>query len=245
MQKQINFVIIQKEVIDLSELMNESADIFNEDDINKPKQNIVVRIIKWIGLAIIIVIVSLLFYRCVSHFDHPIVKKVLMNEAFLECYEELGSSLEVRKYGMQKPWVDVYEREGRLIEFNNLYYIPATKQLQISLKYNEDIVPENFEGFPFRLSLVDEAGNEYTDFWYETAERERFRYLRVCFENVEIELDELDEKGRNKRHTLYIKMDVVKEDGTYDYLCMEGKHLIYDGISDKNAVYDLIEYKVK
>lgn len=227
----------------MSELMNESADIFNED--KEKKQNIVVRIFKWIGFSIILAIVLLLFYRCVTHTDHPIVEKVLMNEAFYEAYEEYGDKLEVRKYGMQKPWIDVYERDGRLIEFNNLYYIPATRQLQISLKYNEDIVPENFDGFPFKLSLLDEEGNEYPHFFYETAERERYRYIRVCFENIDIETGALDENGNKKRHTYYIKMDVVKPDGSYDYLCIDGKHLIYDGESDKNRVYDLVKYIVE
>ena len=227
----------------MSELMNESADIFNEEE-NK-KQHIAVRIIKWIGVGVIVLIVALLFYRCATHADHPIVEKVLMNDAFLDLYDVGGRQPEVRKYGMQKPWVDVYEREGRLIEFNNLYYIPATRQLQISLKYNNDIVPENFEGFPFRLSLVDENENEFSEFWYEKAQKERYRYLRVCFENIDIETGETDENGNKKRHTYYIKMDIIQPDGSYDYLCMEGKHLIYDGESDKNSVYDIVKYKVK
>ena len=115
--------------------INESAEAFNEEE-NK-SSNIFVTILKWIGVLIIVLICALLFYRCVTSIDHPVVKKVLMNEAFLSAYNEKTENVRVQQYGMQSAWVSI--DEGRIIEFNHLHHIPATNQLQFSIKYNHDI----------------------------------------------------------------------------------------------------------
>ena len=161
----------------MNEYVNENADIF--DDTPK-KQNIFVRILKWLCSGIILLICGILFVRCLGSADHKIVKKVLMNEAFYEAYENDADSLKVEKYGMQSPWVSI--RQGRLVEFNELYYIPILEQMQFSIKYNEDLPLCEYSSMPFRLKLTDEEGNEYTQYWYEEAQRERYKYVRVCFE---------------------------------------------------------------
>ena len=151
----------------LSEFINENADIFDEEP---KKPNIFLRILKYLALTVIIVICLLLFYRCTTSTDHPIVKKVLMDEKFLEAYTENPQELDVFQYGMQSPWVSI--RDGRLIEFNHLHYIPKTKQLQFSFKFNEDLPLCEYDEFPFKLKLYDESGNEFTEYWIEEAQRE-------------------------------------------------------------------------
>lgn len=217
--------------------INENADAF--DDTPK-KQHIIVRILKWFCIGIIIVICLLLFYRCVTSIDHPVVKKVLMNDAFVNEYSENPENLRVHQYGMQSAWVSV--DEGRLIEFNHLYHIPLLNQLQFSIKYNHDIVNGEFSGIPFKLRLVDENGNVYDDYFFETASRERFRYIRVCFENITLKTDELDENGNNLRHTYVLEMDIVSENGNYEPLC---KYELYDGDSNRSSVFKNIEYTVE
>ena len=218
--------------------INENADVFNEDAEKKP--HIIIRILKWTGIGIILLICALLFYRCVTSTDHPIVKKVLMNSEFLEEYEKDAENVKVQKYGMQSAWVSV--AQGRLIEFNNLYYIPATKQLQVSIKYNHDIIKGDFEGIPFKLRLVDENGNVYDNYFYETASRERFRYIRVCFDDIELLTGEKNEQGQDLRHSYTLEIDSVQKDGSYDTLC---SYKVYDGNSNRNSVFKNIEYKVE
>ena len=218
--------------------INENADVFNEEP--KKKQNIFVRILKWIAVSLIVLICLLLFYRCVTSTDHPIVKKVLMNEAFFEAYENNPKEVRVQQYGMQSAWVSV--DEGRIIEFNHLYHIPKTNQLQFSIKYNHDIVKGDFEGIPFRLRLVDESGNVFDEFFYENASRERFRYIRVCFENIKLTTDELDENGNPKRHSYVLEIDAVQPDGSYELLC---KYEVYDGDSNRSAVFKNIDFEVE
>lgn len=218
--------------------INENAEVFNEEE--KKNQHIVVKIIKWIAVGIILLICLLLLYRCVTATNHPIVEKVLMNEAFLTAYDENPDSVKVQKYGMQSAWESV--DQGRLIEFNELYHIPVTNQLQFSIKYNHDIIKGKFEGIPFRLRLVDEEGNVFEDYWYETAKRERFRYIRVCFENIVLVKDELDENGKNKRHSYVVEIDAVQEDGSYENIC---KYEVYDGDSGRADVFKNVPFKVE
>ncbi len=218
--------------------INENADVFNEEP--QKKQNIFVRLLKWTGVLLILLICALLFYRCVTSKDHPIVKKVLMNEAFVEEYRNNPDEVKVQQYGMQSAWVSV--DQGRLIEFNHLYHIPKTKQLQFSIKYNHDIIKGEFEGIPFKLRLVDENGNVFDKYFYETASRERFRYIRVCFENIDLVTDELDENGNFLRHSYTLEIDDVQPDGSYETLC---KYEVYDGDSGRSSVFKNIAFEVE
>ena len=241
----------------MSEFINENAEIFDDDELQK-KPSLFVRILKWLGLAVIIFIVGCLLYRCATHRYEPDVSdKIIMNDEFLSLYNEGEIKPEVRKYGIQKPWVDVLGRQGRLMEFKYLYYIPETRQLLVTLKYNADIVPSEYfmlpqsgdssdmSGIPFMISLRDETEKEYTDFVYETAERERFRYIRLCFDEVDIETGEKDEDGNSLRHTFHVKLKMITEDGSFTDLCLGGMHKIYDGEDTRSEVFDKVKYKVE
>ncbi|MBQ7399898.1 MAG: hypothetical protein IJW06_05525 [Clostridia bacterium] len=217
--------------------INENADVFNEEEV---KQNIFVRVLKWLGVSVILLICVLLLYRCVTAKDHPVVSKVLMNEAFLEAFENEPDSVRVQQYGMQSAWVSV--DDGRLIQFNHLYHIPVTNQLQFSIKYNHDIIDGEFEEIPFKLRLVDENGNVFDDYWFETASRERFRYIRVCFENIVLTKDEYDTNGKQMRHSYVLEIDAVQSDGSYEPLC---KYEVYDGDNQRSDVFRNIEFKVE
>ena len=211
----------------MSEYINENADIFDDEP---KKQNIFVRILKWIGIGIILLICVLLFYRCVTSTNHPIVKKVLVDGEILQSYNADPDAFEVEQYGMQSPWVDV--KQGRLLEFNYLYYIPSVNKLQFSIKYNEDIVSDTQSEMPLRLRLEDDEGNSFEDYFFETAERERYKYVRVCFNDIELIKDgETDEYGMPLRYKykLYIEFETPAEDGNVE--TYELKFDIYDGKS--------------
>lgn len=226
----------------MSELMNESADIFNEDDKNKPKPNIIIRIFKWIGIAIIVLIVSTLFVRCMENMTPPFASKVLMNEAFVEKYNEDPDSVVVRQYGMPRFWYEI--KDGRLIELDMLYHIPATHQLQVTIKYNEDIVPEGLDinRFPFVLRLIDENGNVYTDYWMEKAKKGRYRYARICFEGVDIETGEYDKEGNPLRHSYKLALYKINPDETCEYTYTFD---MYNANDEGSATFKVIPYKVK
>ncbi len=220
----------------MSEFINESADIFNEE---KKKTPIFLLILKWFCIGIILLVFGILAFRCSTHRDHSITDKVLMNEAFYKAYEQSPDELKVRKYGIPSPWIDV--AQGRIIEFDELYHIPLLNQLQLSVKYNEDIIPKGFDNYPPKFRLIDENGNEFENYFYETGKIERFCHVRVCFENIAIDTGEVDENGNELRHSYTLAIDIVNDDGSYKELC---RFPLYNGESDKSAVYKDIDYKV-
>lgn len=217
----------------MSEYINENSEIF--DDTPK-KSPLIVRILKWICIGIIFLICATLFVRCVASRDHEIVKKVLMDDAFYEAYEKNPNELTVEQYGMQSPWVAI--RDGRLIEFNNLYYIPLLKQLQFSVKYNEDLPMCEYSEMPFRFKLIDENGAEYEKYRFEEAKKFRYNYIRVCFDDIEFLTGEIDENGLEARHTYTLEIEMTDGNGSYNELCT---YKIYDG----KSVSKNIEYKVE
>ena len=216
----------------MNEYINENADIFDDEP---KKQNIVIRILKWICIGVIILICSILFVRCISNIDHKIVEKVLMNESFYSEYHKNPDGIKVEKYGMQSPWTSI--RQGRLLEYNNLYYIPALKQMQFSIKYNEDLPQCEYEGMPFELTLVDEEGNEFTEYWFEEAQRSKYKFVRVCFENIDIYTDKVDDNGREIRHNFTLIIKMIDGNGNYEPLC---SYKLYDG----KTICKNVEYKV-
>ena len=224
----------------MDQFANENADIFNEEP--GKKQHIVVRILKWLAAGVIILICACLFYRCVSSNDHKIVEKVLMNEAFYNEYEKAPDELTVEQYGMNSPWIAI--AEGRLLEFNNLYYIPKLNQLQFSVKYNEDIKYSENDKMPLVFKLTDDDGNEYTEYFTEFAERSRYEYVRVCFENVNIYKDEVDQNGEPVRKKLTLTVDMPDKNGKSrqdDKFYFPYSKQIYDG----RNVSKPVKYKVE
>ena len=95
---------------------------------------------------------------------------------------------------------------------------------------------------PLRLRLEDDEGNEYQDYFFETAQRERYKYVRVCFNDIELIKDgEVDEYGfpvRNK-YKLYIEFETPAENGKIE--TYELKFDVYDG---KNVSKD-VEFEIE
>lgn len=218
----------------MSEYINEGAESFNEAP--SKKGFTIGKLLKWIFLLLIILVYVILAARCVQSSDHKIVKEVLINDAFVEAYESDPENFTVEKYGIEKSWADV--REGRLLEFNNMYYVPMAKQLQLSVKFNLDLPQcEYDEEIPFKFRLRDEKGNEYSDYWYKFEEKTGYGYIRICFEGIELEKDAQEISsaaneevtgssigsygidGSRKKYTLYV--DMVGEDGSYSEICAE------------------------
>ena len=224
----------------MDQFANENADIFNEEP-NK-KEHIVVRIFKWLGIGIIVIICGLLMYSCICSIDHGIVDKVLMNEAFYDEYEKAPDELVVEQYGMNSPWIAI--TEGRLLEFNNLYYIPKLNQLQVSVKYNEDIKYSKNDEMPLVFKLTDDEGNEYTDYFVAFAERSKYEYVRICFENVDLYKRETDENGEFLRKKLTLTVDMLDKNGKSrqdDKFYFPYSKQLYDG----RNVSKPVKYKVE
>lgn len=203
----------------MNDYTNENADIFDEPQ--KKKGFTFGKLIKWICLAFIIAVCAILFARCYMYNDSPIVKKVITDSKFTDAYNADKENFEVLQYGIKSSWVAI--KENRLIEFNYLYYVPKTEQLQFSVKYNLDLPGEDV-GLPFKFKLTDSDGNEYTSYTYEFEKRYGYGYYRLCFDGIKLENDNTAETDKNKSYTVTIEMKDA--DGNYSELCTNE---IYNG----------------
>ncbi len=202
----------------------------NYYDIEEPKKKgfTVGKLFKWLAITVIILVYAVLIVRCtIFQDDVKITSKILVNENTVTAYNKAPEEFKVVQYGMNSPWVAV--SEGRLIQFDNLYYIDASKQMQFTVKYNKDIAPDmNSDGVPFKFRLIDNYNNTYENYFFEQKDKFNYNYIRLCFENIELVdySQEPDENGKLKRlkYTLYI--DKLMPDGSYFEYC---KYMIYDG----------------
>ena len=208
----------------MDEYINEGADIFNEPP--KKKGFTFGKLIKLIMLLLIITVYGILFARCMMSNDSPLVKKVLVDEEFLEAYQENTENFQVLQYGIRESWAAI--RDNRLIEFNYLYYVPMARQMQFSVKFNLDLPQcEYDEAIPFKFRLHDSDGNEYTDYSYEYTKKYNFGYNRLCFKGIDLEkADELDENGTRVRNKYTLYVDMVDKNGNYSEISATQ---IYDG----------------
>ncbi len=185
------------------------------------------KLIKWLVLALAAVVYGILVVRCSLARDPKIVSEVLTDENFLRAYQEDPASVTVWQYPMSRAWVAV--EEGRLIEFNCLYYVTGADELQVSVKYNPDILPHvPSDEVAFRFRLTDEDGNVYDTYTCETEKPFRFRYVRLAFSGIKLEkAGETDpETGKPVRKTYTLHLDARTPDGDYKEYC---DHMIYDG----------------
>ncbi len=166
------------------------------------------KVIKWIGICIIITISFLLFLGLFQRCDTSIVNKIIFNETTVDAYIKDTENFEVRNYDISDKYRSI--DNGKLLMISNLCYIKGANQLQFTIKYNKDIVKNPSLDIPFSLYIEDADKNIYSDYFYETDERYKFRFIRVCFENIVLEdlAAGLDENGNQnmKSYELYIDM---------------------------------------
>lgn len=215
----------------------------NYYDIEEPKKVkgfTIGKMFKFIFIAIFVLIYGTIVIRCTLANDDKIVSKVIYDDTTLSVYNSAPQEFLVQQYPMNSPWVAI--SEGRLIEFNYLYYLPAAKQLQFSVKFNLDIAEfYNTEGLPFDFSLRDKYGNTFNDYFFEYKEKSGYGYIRICFNDIVLEdlNAEPDENGIIPRNKFTVYIYQMMQDNTYSDLC---SYQIYDGGTvSKNIKFDKFE----
>ena len=185
------------------------------------------KLFKFLGWVLFLLVIGTIIVRCTLSRNDEIVSKVIVDSNTLSVYNASPEDFIVEQYPMNSPWVAI--QDGRLVEFNYLYYLPQTKQLQFSVKYNLDIAENTNEyGIPFEFSLTDDYDNEFSDYFIEYKEKFGYGYIRVCFNNIELEdlTKDPDEFGKYPRNKYTLNILELGEDGDYSKLCT---YRVYDG----------------
>ena len=171
------------------------------------RPSLVGRIFKALAIAIMFAVYGILFVRFFVSCDSPLVEKIIKTDTIVASYEN-DENFEIRKY----VFTDFHRNinDGKLLMLNNMYHFPSTDELQISVKFNKDILTYHGDEFPFEFYLEDETLATYSDYIYEYDERYDFGYIRISFKGISLEKtpQELDENGLPvmKNYQMYIRM---------------------------------------
>ena len=158
-----------------------------------------------------------------------IVDKILKTPEIEAAYSQNPEGFEIRQYEITA-WYksknpagfEDSDMGGKLLSVDSLYHIPETENLQISVKFNLDILRDrqteySSELLPFRFYLEDENLEKYTEISaVEYDERYSFGYIRLNFDGVVLEKDTLDEYGEPERKNYEMYLEMKKPDGTYE-----------------------------
>ncbi len=169
------------------------------DEALEPK-TIVGKILLWLLFALGIFIIGCFIFRSYKMSDIDLCDDILCSEKTYEAYDD--GDFRVYTYGLRKRFESI--EANQLMQLKFCYYIPETKQLQVTLKYNTSYADApTKEKIPFILYLRDEKGNVLEDYFYDCGDKYGYGYIRLCFEDVE--------KRDNCEYTLYV--DMPGEDG--------------------------------
>ena len=228
-----------------------------EDEEDK-KPSVVKRIFKAIAVCIILGIYGVLFVRFFFSCDSKIVDDVLKTDEIEAAHEASPETFEIRQYEITDWYAsknaagDDSNLGGKLLSVSDLYYIPATESLQVTLKFNLDIL-ENREVeysqdlLPFKLYLVEYEGEDkaigqkYEDIVaVKYDERYSFGYIRICFDGIKLEKDGgiVDENGDPVMRQFGLFMNMYTIEGEYS-------DEVYDvfSIYTGRKNYKTVEYK--
>ena len=191
------------------------------------KKSIVGWILTCCFFSIGIFIICCFIFRSCRMQDAPVCDDVLFDRKSLEIYNKSPDEYTVYTYGLRKRFESV--DANYLLQVKYMYYIPAAKQMQVTVKYNTVYADAPTDDtLPLKLVLKNEKSEEMTDYFYEYDVKNEYAYIRICYNGIEV--------SDTSEYTLYIHLP--KEDGTYKQI---GKFIMQDA----NSTYGEIELNKK
>lgn len=185
-------------------------DYYSDGDA-KPKSK-VGKILRWLGIALILLVYGLLMFRIFIKNDPKSAKQFLWTPDTVAAYEQNPSSFEVLTQKIQSFSYALGEKDerghekyesrtynditsGGSFKISNLVYVKSAGELQITVRFNRSAVekvqalynlPEKPAGEIFFFAL-DDGSDYYTDYSYVATKRFTYEYRRLVFSNVDLE----------------------------------------------------------
>lgn len=145
------------------------------------------RILKYIVLAIIVILNGALVFRVCMADDTSVLNKIAANETVKSAYSSLGDDFVVEDY-------IVAEKMTQNGEFSAyaMIYIPSAKQLQVTVRMNDSTLEKyslnSVDQIQFNLSDAQESINFESSRMYE--KKYMYNYMRLVFDNVTLPEDD-------------------------------------------------------
>ena len=240
-----------------NENLDEYKGYIPEDEEDK-KPSFVKKLFKAIAVCIILGVYAVLLLRFFFSCDSKIVDDILKTDEIVAAHDASPETFEIRQYEItdwyasKNPAGDDSNLGGKLLSVSDLYYIPSTESLQVTLKFNLDIlenrnVEYSEELLPFKLYLVEHLGDEnaigakFEDIVaVKYDERYSFGYIRVCFDGIKLEKEDgsVDENGLPELRSYGLFMHMYTADGEYS----EDVYDIFSILTGRKN-YNTVEYK--
>lgn len=163
--------------------------------------------VKFSGYFIVISVFAILFWRIFSSRNPQKAGELIWTADSYAAYEEQGSDLLIYSQDVG----DVFDKEGKFSIYE-LRYIPATKEVQFTIRYNKStldtlaeelteearetlgeafttedaVVADDFSDMPFVFTLRDDKGRVYKESKYITFTKGRYTYIRIAFSGIDL-----------------------------------------------------------
>lgn len=167
----------------------------NENESKKTR--IAKRVFKCIFYGAVIAVYIACFAALLSGCESKVWKTVLLSESANEIYSADKDGFELYKINP----ADFMSYDGS-IEIAGVVYSPTVNEFELGIKFNkklatvsEDASAENtdigseYTDFPFEYTISDNAGNTYALSARESDSKGRYRYERLRFDGIKIDLD--------------------------------------------------------
>lgn len=163
------------------------------------------KLLKYIGIAFVVLVYALIFFRISISNDTNIAKSFIWTEASVKAYNQNKTlsvyTQELESYTLTDENGNVTEvvsfdelSEDGFFKVSNFMYVKETKEVIITLRYNDtcektyadkySIDTESGELFVFTLTG---GGKRYSDYTFVSDERFTYHYRRLVFSGIDIE----------------------------------------------------------
>ena len=220
-------------------------------DNEEKKPSLIAKLFKAAAICIMLSMLTVLCIRFFVSCDSKIMDDILKTPQIEAAYKASPGDFEIQKHEIRFWYVsknpaddEESDMGGKILSLSDFYYIPATKNLQISVKFNTEILPDrqtvySADLLPFELYLTDENGTVYSE-CSATLYDERFSYgyIRVNFEGIDLLKNDgtVDKDGDPARKNYNLHLKRRNADGVYeDYETFT----LYEG----KKYYSTVEYK--
>lgn len=156
------------------------------------------RILKYAGLAVILAVTCMLFWRMCSHSNMPEpMESVYPGGAAVAAYEKEGADMRVLVLNLPEKYR--IAPDGKF-SVHEAYYIPAAKELQFTLRYNDSTLRALAKEREYTFDELDERERPLFDIFITddkevrhacafvlSDERGVYNYERYVVEDVELD----------------------------------------------------------
>ncbi len=194
------------------------------------KKSLIGTVLTALFFAVFIFIMSSFIFNSCRMSDHEIADDVIFDDVTIKAYNDAKDSFTVLMYDIEKRFEAV--EANKLLQLKYFYYIPEARQMQLTIKYNTSYAPApTEESLPFEIILKEHTGEIKNDFFYASAEKDGYGYIRIAWNDVEFTKEseytlhinqEKDGKTINrgsflmqKPTTAYTEMKLTKKNAPY------------------------------